>query len=133
MVFALGIIIFVIGCCLSAYEDNSYKAQRMEEELMRLLKEPRNSPPPAPRKIKQVRRRFAQDKDGNILGEEITEEDYDDYSDSETRAARGGRDYFTDDPSDDYNSYYAQVADDAMMGDSESAGEIYGEFGEGEW
>ena len=65
--------------------------------------------------------------------EDDFDEDYDDYSDSETRAARGGRDYFTDDPSDDYNSYYAQVADDAMMGDSESAGEIYGEFGEGEW
>ena len=78
MVLALAVIIFVIGCCLSSYEDNSYKAQRREEELMRVLKEHRNSPPPAPRRIKQVRRRFAQDKDGNILGEEITEEELED-------------------------------------------------------
>ncbi|SFI85546.1 hypothetical protein SAMN04487775_10759 [Treponema bryantii] len=60
-------------------------------------------------------------------------EDYDDYYDSETRAARGERDYFSDDPSDDYNSYYAQVADDAMMGDRDAMDEMYGEFGEGEW
>ena len=64
--------------------------------------------------------------------DEDFDEDYDDYSDSETRAARGERDYFTDDPSDDYNSYYAQVADDAMMGDRDAMDEMYGEFGEGE-
>ncbi len=58
------------------------------------------------------------------------EDDFDDYSDSETRAARGERDYFTDDPSDDYNSYYAQVADDAMMGDRDAMDEIRGEFGD---
>ena len=78
MILVLGIIIFVIGCCLTSYEDNSYKAQRREEqrhkELMRIMSETRNSAPPAPRRTKQVRRRFAQDKDGNILGEEITEE-----------------------------------------------------------
>ena len=60
-------------------------------------------------------------------------EDYDDYSDSEIIVARGERDYFSDDPSDDYNSYYAQVADDAMMGDRDAMDEMYGEFGEGEW
>ena len=42
------------------------------------------------------------------------------------------RDYFSDDPSDDYNSYYAQVADDAMMGDRDAMDEMHGEFGEGE-
>ena len=61
------------------------------------------------------------------------DEDFDDYSDSEIRAARGERDYFSDDPSDDYNSYYAQVADDAMMGDQDAIDEMRGEFGEGEW
>ena len=40
---------------------------------------------------------------------------------------------FSDNPSDDYNSYYAQVADDAMMGDQDAMDEMYGEFGEGEW
>ena len=58
------------------------------------------------------------------------DEDYNEYSDSETRAARGERDYFTDDPADDYNSYYAQVADDAMMGDREAMDEMCGEFGD---
>ncbi|WP_022932302.1 hypothetical protein [Treponema bryantii] len=62
--------------------------------------------------------------------DEDFDEDYDDYSDSEIRAARGERDYFSDDPSDDYNSYYAQVADDAMMGDRDAMDEMYGEFGD---
>lgn len=61
------------------------------------------------------------------------DDDFDEYSDSEIRAARGERDYFSDDPSDDYNSYYAQVADDAMMGDRDAMDEMRGEFGEGEW
>ncbi|MCR4948375.1 MAG: hypothetical protein K6A15_04390 [Treponema sp.] len=82
MVLALGIIIFVIGCCLSSYEDNSYNAERRAEqrhrELMRVLEEEsRRSQAPAQRRTKQVRRRFAQDRNGNILGEEITEEELD--------------------------------------------------------
>ena len=52
---------------------------------------------------------------------------------SEIRAARGERDYFSDDSSDDYNSYYAEVADDAMMGDQDAIDEMRGDFGEGEW
>jgi hypothetical protein len=82
MVIALGIIIFIIGCCLSSYEDNTYNAQRREEkrfkELMHALDESRNSAPQAPRRTKQVRRRFVQDKDGNLLGEEIMEEELED-------------------------------------------------------
>ncbi len=83
MVLALGIIIFIIGCCLSSYEDNSYRAERRAEqrhrELMRALDEASKRPqPPAQRRTKQVRRRFAQDSNGNILGEEITEEELDD-------------------------------------------------------
>ena len=82
MVLALGIIIFIIGCCLSSYEDNTYNAQRREEqrhkELMRVLNEQRNSVPPAPRRTKVVRRRIAKDKEGNVLGEEIIEEELED-------------------------------------------------------
>lgn len=60
--------------------------------------------------------------------------DYDDdYEDYEIRAARGDREYFSDDPAQDYNSYYAQVADAADMGDHDAQDEMYGEFGEGEW
>ncbi len=60
--------------------------------------------------------------------DEAFDDDYDDYSDSETRAARGERDYFTDDPADNYNSYYAQVADDAMMGNRDAMDEMRWEF-----
>lgn len=81
MVIALGIIIFVIGCCLSSYEDNSYNEQiRLEQrhkELMRALSESQKSSS-APRRIKQVRRRIAMDREGNLLGEEITEEELED-------------------------------------------------------
>ena len=59
--------------------------------------------------------------------------DEDEYEDYETRAAMGERDYFTDDPARDYNSYYVQVADDAMMGDESAMEEMRGEFGDGEW
>ncbi len=33
----------------------------------------------------------------------------------------------------DYDSYYAQVADAADMGDQEAIDEMRGELGEGEW
>ena len=82
MVIAFSVILFIIGCCMSSYEDYAYKVQkreeRLEKELMRILEENRNSAPPAPRRRKQVRRRFAQDKNGNILGEEILEEELED-------------------------------------------------------
>lgn len=76
----LGIILFIIGCCMDSYEDNNYRAQRREEqrhrELMRALEDqPRKITPQAPRKRKIVRRRFIKDINGNILGEEITEEE----------------------------------------------------------
>lgn len=56
----------------------------------------------------------------------------DEYADYETRAAMGERDYFTDDPARDYDSYYAQVADDAMMGDESAMEDMRGEFGDWE-
>ena len=57
----------------------------------------------------------------------------DDFEDYETMAAMGKRDFFTDDPARNYDSYYAQIADDAMMGDESAMEEMRGEFGEGEW
>lgn len=59
--------------------------------------------------------------------------DEDDYEDYETSAARGDRDCFSDDLARDYDSYYAQVADAADMGDQDAIDEMRGEFGEGEW
>lgn len=90
MLLALGIIIFIIGCCLSSYEDVSYenqkRAERRHRELMHELEECRKEneakklvPPNCgtnvvPRQERRARRRIAKDKDGNILAEEITEE-----------------------------------------------------------
>ena len=54
--------------------------------------------------------------------------EYKDYAAYETAAATGDRDYFSDDPAQNYNSYYAQVADDAMMGDESAVQEMLGEF-----
>ena len=60
--------------------------------------------------------------------------DYDDdYEDYENKAARGDREYFLNNLGQDYNSYYAQVADTADMGDQDAIEEMHGEFGEGEW
>lgn len=41
----------------------------------------------------------------------------------------GGYD-FDDEPGRNYNSYYAQIADDAMMGDGSAMEEMRREFGE---
>ena len=75
MILALGIILFIIGCCVSSYEDNAYEAQiredRKHKELMRALAESKEV---APRKSKRTQRRIAKDKEGNLLAEEIIEE-----------------------------------------------------------
>ena len=54
----------------------------------------------------------------------VRDYDEDDFEDYETMAAMGKRDFFTDDPARNYNSYYAQIADDAMMGDCSAQGEL---------
>ena len=43
------------------------------------------------------------------------------------------REYFSDDSARDYDSYYAQVADAAEMGDQDAIEEMCGEFGDEEW
>ena len=55
-----------------------------------------------------------------------------DFADFEIKAAMGDRDYFTDDPARNYDSYYAQVADDAMMGDEMAMEIMRDEFGDSE-
>lgn len=78
MILAIGLIIFVIGCCLSSYEDISYTSQRRAEarhrELMRQLEECRQERELMVKEERRARRRIAKDKEGNILAEEITEE-----------------------------------------------------------
>ena len=75
MIIAIGIIIFLVGCIVSSVEDSSASAQRLEarrhEELMKLLS---NTQRKTPTVTKVTRRRVAQDKEGNVLAEEITEE-----------------------------------------------------------
>ena len=78
MILALGIIMFIVGCCLSTYEDTSYNNQRSAEarhrELIRQLEECRQERELVPREERRACRRIAKDKDGNILAEEVTEE-----------------------------------------------------------
>jgi hypothetical protein len=77
MILALGIIIFVIGCCLSSFEDVSYtsqvSAERRQKELLRELAKLHENEV-APRKAKRTQRRIAKDKEGNMMAEEIIEE-----------------------------------------------------------
>ena len=72
-------------------------------------------------------------KDSKQAGADLSNYDEDAYEYYEIRAARGEREYFSDDSARDYDSYYAQVADAAEMGDQDAIDEMYGEFGEGEW
>lgn len=73
----IGVIIFLVGCCVSSYEDNSYQAQRnadvRQKEIMTQL-EKLHERELAPKEERRTRRRIAQDKEGNLLAEEITEE-----------------------------------------------------------
>ena len=57
---------------------------------------------------------------------------HEDFADFEIKAAMGDRDYFTDDPARNYDTYYAQLTDAALMGDEMAAKELWDEFGEEE-
>ena len=72
-------------------------------------------------------------KDSKQAGPDPSNYGEDAYEYYETRAARGERDYFSEDTARDYDSYYAQVADAAEMGDQDAIEDIRGEFGDGEW
>ena len=73
MILLVALVIFVIGCLVSSIDDANYSAQKREEELMRILAKHKDDVP-AVRQTKVTRRRVAQDKEGNILAEEVTEE-----------------------------------------------------------
>ena len=77
MLLIIGIVIFLIGCIVSSVDDSNASAQRREAqrhaELMRILSENQKKEASYPQ-TKVTRRRIAQDKEGNILAEEITEE-----------------------------------------------------------
>ncbi len=81
MLTALGIIIFIIGCCISSFEDSSYNTERRNEErhreLIQALDKARRINE-TPVRTKKVRRRFVMDDEGFLLGEEITEEEVED-------------------------------------------------------
>lgn len=87
MILLVALIIFVIGCCLSTYDDINYdnqrRAEKRHQELLRELEESRKErkivPPSCgsnvvPKQARRTRRRVAKDKNGNILSEEILEE-----------------------------------------------------------
>ena len=80
MVLLICLVVFAIGCCLSSYEENSYAEQRearkRHEELMALISKRQDDEEDLPEETKHkvTRRRIAQDREGNVLAEEITEE-----------------------------------------------------------
>ena len=75
MLIGLGILIFIIGCCLSTYEDTSYNAKvNAEKRHWEIMKALENKEELAPKKEKRTQRRLAKDKEGNLLAEEIIEE-----------------------------------------------------------
>lgn len=75
MVIAIGIIIFFIGCIVSSVEDEGVRAQRRHNELMQILSENLKKETEKEVTARRVtRRRIAQDKEGNVLAEELTEE-----------------------------------------------------------
>ena len=88
MVLIICIIVFIVCDIIDANNKNRYNDYLIEErrhrELLNALKES-NCSKSAPRRIKQIRR-IAKDGKGNILAEEITEEetdDFDEYQDDE--------------------------------------------------
>jgi len=52
------------------------------------------------------------------------------YSDFEINSEKGDWDYYSGDLARDYDTYYAQVEEAAMMGDKDALDEIEAEFGE---
>ena len=66
---------------MASYDNDSYNVRRRDEqrynELKQLLSERQNITD-LPKRTKQIRRRFIKDKYGNILGEEILEEEVED-------------------------------------------------------
>lgn len=80
MVIAVSILVIIICCCMESFEDTSYRAQRnaqrRHEELMEAIRKDRENVRAISVKKKRVaRRRIAKDPNGNILAEEITEEE----------------------------------------------------------
>lgn len=57
---------------------------------------------------------------------------YNGYDDDYMRPDEDERSCFSEDLADDYNSYYMQTYDDALMGDSDAIDEMREELGE-EW
>ena len=74
MILGIAVIIFLVGCIVSSIDDASYSAQKREEELLRILSKHRDDEVPPAKQTKVTRRRIAQDKEGNVLAEEVTEE-----------------------------------------------------------
>lgn len=75
MIICLGILLFVIGCVIDSIEDASYNARRRDEmhqqEIKKAISEQRAL---EAKKERRELRRYAQDKEGNIVAEERIEE-----------------------------------------------------------
>lgn len=74
MIIGIGILLFIIGCCLSSADNASYKNRQRDERRYRELIEKLSEKKEVSGQSKITRRRIAKDKFGNIIAEEIVEE-----------------------------------------------------------
>ena len=74
MIIGIGILLFIIGCCLSSADSTSYENRQRDERRYRELMERLSEKKETSGQSKVTRRRIAKDKFGNIIAEEIVEE-----------------------------------------------------------
>ena len=74
MILGIGILLIIIGCCVSSSDNANYEYRRREEQRHRELLEKLSETKEVSGQSKVTRRRIAKDKFGNIIAEEIIEE-----------------------------------------------------------
>jgi hypothetical protein len=74
MIIGIGILLFIIGCCISSADNANYENRQRDERRYRELMEKLSEKKEVSGQSKVTRRRIAKDKFGNIIAEEIVEE-----------------------------------------------------------
>lgn len=76
MVLLVCFIVYVIACAMEdAARRDYYSKKRTDDYYRTLMKELKKEKEDVPSRVKRTTRHIAQDKEGNILGEEIIEEE----------------------------------------------------------
>lgn len=74
MIILFGILLIVIGCCMSASAEDDRAYERRQQIRHNEIMEATKRADEMAHKSKVTRRRVLQDKDGNTMAEEIVEE-----------------------------------------------------------